>query len=179
MLEAIVSSKTRIKLLLKFFLNAEMVAYLRGLETELGESTNGIRVELNRMEDAGLLKTYLIGNKKMFRANEKHPLFKEIHNILRKHIGLDQIIDKVVHQLGDVQEVYLTGDFANGMDSPIIDLVFIGNIEKNYLVKLVGKAEAVIERKVRYLIFTSEEFASFRESIGREPHFLIWAKEED
>ncbi|MEI6410390.1 MAG: ArsR family transcriptional regulator, partial [Bacteroidota bacterium] len=107
MIDALISSKTRIKLLLKFFLNSNTTAYLRSLESEFGESSNGIRVELNRMEDAGLLVSNSDGNKKIFQANTAHPLFREIHNILLKHIGLDQVIETVIQRLGDVQRVYL------------------------------------------------------------------------
>ena len=56
MLETLVTSKTRAKLLLKFFLNPSTSAYLRGLADEFGESTNGVRVELNRLMEAGLLE---------------------------------------------------------------------------------------------------------------------------
>ena len=55
MIETLISSKTRIKLLLKFFLNSNTTSYLRSLESEFGESTNAIRVELNRLENAGML----------------------------------------------------------------------------------------------------------------------------
>ena len=57
MLDSLITSKTRIKLLLKFFLNSSMKAYLRGLAEEFGESTNAIRLELNHLEEAGLLKS--------------------------------------------------------------------------------------------------------------------------
>ena len=53
MLESLITSKTRIKLLLKFFLNSSTKAYLRGLEAEFGESTKAIRLELNRFEQIG------------------------------------------------------------------------------------------------------------------------------
>jgi len=68
MIESLITSKTRVKLLLKFFLNSDTTSYLRGLESEFGESTNSIRVELNRLEEAGLLITASDGNKKMFRC---------------------------------------------------------------------------------------------------------------
>ena len=59
MLETLISSKTRIKLLLKFFLNSKATSYLRGLESEFGESSNGIRIELNRFEKAGMLSSFV------------------------------------------------------------------------------------------------------------------------
>ncbi|MBK8372211.1 MAG: ArsR family transcriptional regulator [Saprospiraceae bacterium] len=123
MIETLISSKTRIKLLLKFFLNSKSTSYLRGLETEFGDSTNAIRVELNRFEKAGMLSSFIKGNKKYFRANTDHPLYNETHNILLKYIGFDKIIDTVIERLGEVREVYVTGAFARGIDDKIIDLV--------------------------------------------------------
>lgn len=87
MLETLITSKTRIKLLLKFFLNINNQGYLRSLENEFNESTNGIRQELNRFEQAGLLLAESDGNKKLYRANTLHPLFKDLNSIIRKFIG--------------------------------------------------------------------------------------------
>ncbi len=157
MIDALISSKTRIKLLLKFFLNSHATAYLRSLESEFGESSNGIRIELNRLENAGLLLSDSEGNKKIFRANTGHPLFREIHNIILKQVGLDQVIETVIQRLGDVQRVYLVGDFSKGMDSQVIDLVFVGNFDKPYLSTLVEKAEKLVGRKIRYLLYSTEE----------------------
>ena len=63
MINALITSETRIKLLRKFFLNSSTKAHLRGLESEFGESTNAIRLELNRFEEAGLLHSLRDGNK--------------------------------------------------------------------------------------------------------------------
>lgn len=177
MIETLISSKTRIKLLLKFFLNSKTTAYLRSLEGEFGESTNAIRVELNKLENAGMLSSSLKGNKKIFQANTQHPLFKEIHNILLKHIGLDQIIENVVERLGDVEQVYLIGDFAKGLNSQIIDLIFVGDIDKTYLLNLIEKAENLIQRKVRYLIFKESELPLSRLNEMNPERLLLWSKD--
>ena len=57
MLNTLITSKTRINLLLKFFLNPGTKAYLRGLASEFDESTNAVRVELNRLTQAKILKS--------------------------------------------------------------------------------------------------------------------------
>jgi hypothetical protein len=177
MIETLISSKTRIKLLLKFFLNSNTTAYLRSLENEFGESSNSIRLELNRLEDAGMLSSFNDGNKKMFRANTGHPLFKEVHNILLKTIGLDQVVEEVILRLGEVDKVYLIGEFAKGLDSQIIDLVFIGNIDKSYLLHLAEKAEELIKRKIRYLIYRTEEFNVIHSNGMEGEALLLWAKD--
>lgn len=177
MLETLISSKTRIKLLLKFFLNSNMTAYLRSLETEFGDSTNGIRQELNRLESAGMLTSFSNGNKKMFQANKTHPLFKEIHNIVLKTIGLDHIIENVIERLGMVEKVYLVGEFAKGLDSNIIDLIFIGDVDKAYLINLSEKAENLVDRKIRYLIYKSEALAANDLSKFNPVPLLLWAQD--
>ena len=172
MLESLISSKTRVKILQKFFLNPESSAYLRGLEAEFGESTNAIRLELNRFEDAGMLRSFSKGNRKLFKANIAHPLFKELRSIVMKHFGLDQLIDTVVSRLGDLKQVYLSGDLAQGMNSDVIDLVFVGNPDTTYLVELIDKAEAIAERKIRYLIYTEQEAA--QRTFDKESFLLVW-----
>jgi predicted transcriptional regulator len=177
MLDALISSKTRIKLLFKFFLNNENTSYLRGLESEMSESSNAIRIELNRLEKAGLLHSFIQGNKKYFQANTQHPLYEDIHGILRKHIGLDTIVDQVVDRLGNLQSVYITGDLAIGKDSDIIDLVLIGKINKEFLIKLIEKAENIITRKLRYVIFENlEEFQAWLNKESK-PTVFVWSKE--
>ncbi len=177
MIETLISSKTRIKLLLKFFLNSNTTAYLRSLESEFGESSNAIRLELNRFEEAGMLDSYTEGNKKIFRANTRHPLFKEVHNILLKYVGLDRIIEEVIERLGEVQRVFLVGDFSKGLDSKIIDLVFVGNIDKAYLLHLVDRAEELIHRKIRYLIYTEEEAKAIDWEKQNPQPLLLWSKD--
>ena len=174
MIETLISSKTRIKLLLKFFLNSNTTAYLRGLESEFGESTNAIRIELNRFEKAGMLKSSVKGNKKYFSANTKHPLYNEVHNILLKYIGFDKIVDNVITRLGNVKRVYVAGDFAQGKDSQIIDLVFIGNIDKIYLIQLIEKVENLIQRKIRYIVYKSIVKAKEDLRIMKSETLLLW-----
>jgi len=177
MIETLISSKTRIKLLLKFFLNSNTEGYLRGLEAEFGESSNAIRIELNRFEKAGMLKSALKGNKKIFSANTQHPLYSEIHNILLKYIGFDKILDNVVSRLGNVEKVYVSGDFAEGKDSSIIDLIFVGKVDKIYLMQLVEKVEKLIMRKIRYIIY--EEGKAVREELNnlKTKKILLWEQE--
>jgi predicted transcriptional regulator len=177
MIEALISSKTRIKLLLKFFLNSNTKAYLRGLESEFGESSNAIRLEINRFEQAGMLKSEMVGNKKIFQANIEHPLFREIHNILLKHVGIDHVIEQVVNRLGEVDRVYLIGDFSKGSDSNMIDLILIGDIDKPYLINLIEKTEGFVHRKIRYVIYSEEESQNLDWQKFNPKPLLIWSKD--
>lgn len=164
-------------MLLKFFLNSNNKSYLRSLESEFGESSNAIRVELNRFEEAGMLSSFTSGNRKYFQANTQHPLYKEMHSILRKQIGIDKIIENIIERLGNVEQVYVAGALAKGIDSSIIDLVFVGEVNKEYLITLIEKVEQLISRKIRYVVYTGADLSGADEVLGGQNALLIWEKD--
>ncbi len=176
MLDALITSKTRIKLLLKFFLNSNRQDYLRNLESDLGDNTNSIRVELNKLEKAGLLISFVKGNKKFFQSNINHPLFVEINSILLKITGLDELIKSVLNNMGDLKQVYLTGDLAQGTDSEIIDLILVGKINRDYFNELVIKTEKYINKKIRFVVFSLQEFDEKKFKILHVNDLLLWKK---
>lgn len=171
MIEALITSKTRIRLLVKFFLNPATSAYLRELSEEFGESTNGIRVELNRMAKAGILETEPRGKMVLYRAKQTHPLYKEISGLVAKYMGLDKIVEDIVAKLGRLESAYITGDYAKGKDTGIVDLVLVGDIDKSYLILLIEKAEKLINRKIRFLALMPEEAEQILNKPGA---VLIW-----
>ncbi|MEP7267454.1 MAG: ArsR family transcriptional regulator [Saprospiraceae bacterium] len=144
------------------------------MESEFGESTNAIRLELNKMEDAGMLKSFSEGNKKFFKANKEYPLYQEIHSILLKYIGIDQILDNVLTRLGHLEKAFLDGAFARGRDSGVIDLVLVGRLDKPYLSQLVEKVEKLIKRKIRYVVYENDEELSENKSSFIDEPLLIW-----
>jgi hypothetical protein len=177
MIETLISSKTRVKLMMKFFLNSHTTAYLRSLEEEFGESTNGIRLELNKFEKAGFIDSETQGNKKVFKANTRHPLFKDINRIMLKMTGLNHVVDYVVQRMGDLQKVYLVGKLANGQNTDIIDIVVVGdNINIAFLIEQIQKAEKKIDKKIRYVHYNLSEFDIKKiKEPGMHP-LLLWSK---
>jgi hypothetical protein len=175
MLETLITSKTRIKLLTKFFLNPQAKAYLRGLEDSFGESSNAVRVELNRFENAGLLSSAMEGNRKVYTANTKHPLYPDIHNILRKHLGIEHVIEEVTKKLGEIEQVWLSGEFAKGNTSTVIDLLLVGtDINQDYLDQLKEKATSLISKTIRLTLFTPTSFILMKSKIKSTEIFLLW-----
>jgi hypothetical protein len=177
MIETLISSKTRIKLLIKFFLNSNNTGYLRNLEEEFGESTNGIRLELNKFEKAGFLTSFLDGNKKIFTANTKHPLFTDINRIIMKMMGVEYVVDYILKHIGNLEEVYLVGKLAQGQDCDTIDLVLIGdNLNKEFLLEQIQKTERKVGKKVRYVIYSSQEFDVNKIKEAQVKPLLLWTK---
>ncbi len=149
MLDHIITSKTRIRLLVKFFINAANTGYLRGLANEMKENTNAIRKELNNLSEVGIIIKESQESKVMYRANNAHPFFGLLQQILRKHIGLDDIITAVISRMGDVKRIYLIGDYMKGIDSGTIEIVIEGpGINESYLEQLRPKIIQEIQKQV-------------------------------
>lgn len=149
MLSNLITSKTRIRLLVKFFINAANDGYLRGLATEMHENTNAIRKELNNLSKAGYIIREEKDSKVMYRANKAHPFFGLLQQIVRKHIGLEDIINVIVSRMGDVKKIYLIGDYTQGIDSGTIEIVLEGpGINESYLEQLRPKIAKEIQKQV-------------------------------
>lgn len=153
MLDYLITSKTRLKLLIKFFSNSKNQGHLRGLAVEFDESTNAIRRELNNLTKAGFLLKVEVKNKIEYRANTKHPLFSNLQDLIRKYLGFDRLLEAVLERMGDVNEVVLTGDYAQGFDSGTIEVLIKGKkLNGDYLDHLEIKIEQLIDRKIKFNI---------------------------
>ena len=174
MLDTLITSKTRVKLLMKFFLNPGTRAYLRELASEFGESTNSVRVELNRLSKAKIISSENVGRTIEYRANEKHSLFNELQSLVLKFSGVDDLVETLIKKLGDVKTAYLVGDYARGIDSGLIDIILIGKINKMQLDRISEKRGKDISRKIRPMIITVKELRSLWEQLNMDHALLIW-----
>ena len=181
MLDTLITSKTRVKMLLKFFSNSSASGYLREMAKEFGESTNSIRLELNNLTKAGYLVTEEKGRSIYYSANIKHPLYNELKTLVHKYLGIDRIIDDVIHKLlkrlGKLEMAFITGDYADGRDSGIIDLVVVGDIDQGYFKQLVDKVEKLINRRVRTLVLTESEYEKNISNLHPEKALWLWKEE--
>ena len=164
MLSELITSKTRLRLLIKFFISQANKGHLNGLAAEMGESTNSIRKELNHLYDAGYLNKNKLNNKVEYNVNVKHPLYSTLKKVVMKHLGLEDIVETVLDKMGNVKQILLIGDYAKGIDSGNIEVFLIGrNLNMDYIENLEGKVEKLINRKVTF--YLSSKFSSNQKSI--------------
>jgi len=159
LLNKLITSRTRLKLLIKFFISQANQGHLNGLATEMGESTNSIRKELNNLFEAGYLDKHKKDNKVVYNVNTKHPLYKTLREIVMKHLGLDEIVDVVLNKMGGVGKIILVGDYARGFDSGKIEIFLLGNnLNTDYIMQLAPKIENIIDRKVSFYLSSDFNF---------------------
>ena len=158
MLETLITSKTRLRILIKFFITVTTNGHLRGLATEMQESTNAIRKELNNLSDAGYLDKFNEKNRVSYKANSKHPLFLTLQKIIHQHIGLESIVSSILERLGSIKTIIVVGDYANGIDSGVIEVVLVGDdLDKDYINRLANKIKSKIDREVHFIAKNSYE----------------------
>lgn len=173
MLTELFTSRTRINLLLKLFLNPEVSSYLRELAREFNLTPNALKEELDNLSATGYLEKEQRGNSIYYKANTKHPIFPEIHSIVKKHFGIDKILDRILNDLGKVDAVYALDDYANGRDSGLIDLLIVGTVNMDKIQGMKRSAEMEIKRKIRLMVMTAQEFDESRDMILKRPNWRI------
>jgi hypothetical protein len=129
------------------------------------------------MTQTRLLKSSKSGRQVYYTANTEHSLFPELRSMVRKVMGIDQVIDGIVNRLGKVDRAYLIDDYAAGKDTGIIDVLLVGDIDHYHLTDLTRKTERYIKRKIRPLVLTAEEYESLSKKWVNQPHVLIWESE--
>ena len=157
-LKSIIPSGVRIKILMRLFFNPEQKVYIRGLAEEFHVSPSQVSHELKQLETSNLLTSKRNGRQKLYQANTDHPLFPELHSMVKKALGMDRILEVVLDKLGDLKLALVIDDYAEGRDTGIVDLVLVGEVDRGSLQYLVQRAEMYTERKIRTLVLSEGEF---------------------
>lgn len=174
LLSSLITSKTRVRILMRLFLNPDGQAYLRELADEFAISPSQVKDELDQLSQAGLLVNARQGRQINFRANRAHPLFPELHSMVQKALGMDRIIESIVQRLGRLERAFLLDDYAVGRDTGIIDLGLVGEIDHANLADLTAKTERYIGRKIRTLVLSREEYKELRPVLEKRPMLSLW-----
>ncbi|MBU2547612.1 MAG: helix-turn-helix domain-containing protein [Proteobacteria bacterium] len=174
LLSDLITSTTRIKILMRLFFNPNSRAYLQELAKEFGISPSQVSYELGQLTRSGLLESERNGRYIFYSANQTHPLFPELHGMVMKAVGADRILETIIGGLGELDLALLVGDYAEGRDTGIIDLILVGKIDEENLRLLTDKVEKHINRKIRNLILTPDEFVRLKPSLDKGTNLILW-----
>jgi hypothetical protein len=177
-IDTLFSGKIRAKLLSRLLVNPNTMVHLRQLSRELNVSSNTVRIELNKLKEASIISEVDTNNGsiKKYTADTSHPLFEELRSILLKYLGIDQLLEVIFEKIGNLEKVFITGDLAQGKPAVIIDLVLVGDIDRDYFNSLVFKAEELLKKKIRAAIYSSLEFKM--EVLDGVHHLLVFDIED-
>ncbi len=172
------------------FGHPERSFYTSEIVRSVRSGTGAVERELSRLERSGLVSAEWIGNQKHYRANRKSPIFKELHGLVSKTLGLAETIRELLQPYAfAIKAAFVYGSVAKGADTARsdVDLMVIGD-ELNYsdLYTAARNAEDKLRRKVNPLFMSPADWrrkasdkGSVVSKISDTPKIFIMGSEKD
>lgn len=182
MLNKLFSSKTRIKILAEFFSNPDKTRYVREMERQTCEDYKSIVRELNNLEKIGLLKARKEANLKYYSMNKNFLLYEELKSIFRKTYGAEGVLKEALSGENDIDFAFIYGSVASGTETAEsdIDLMVIGDILVEQLLKATKEPESLLGRDINISVYSLKEFKirlkksdPFIMNVMNEPKIMI------
>lgn len=160
MIEGLFTSKTRVKLLSEMLLNSDREYHIRELSRIIGISPIYVQKELRNLQSLGLLTSRKQGNMVLYVLDKRSTISDDLKRIFLKTELVGTEILKSLDS-AKIQYALIYGSFAKGVETTKsdIDLLVIGDIDENVLLKSVSKAEGKVGREISYVLWTPKEFA--------------------
>jgi len=153
-------SKIRQKILARFFADENRKLYINELARLVNTTQGTCRRELNKLVDMGLLTTSKEGNLLYYQVTKQNPLYTEFSAIIQKTIGIEAKLKSSLYGLKGISYAFIFGSYVKREFKPEsdIDIVIIGIIKEDSLIRVFRDVEKVIGREINYHIYTEKEF---------------------
>jgi len=161
MLDAIVGSKLRSRVLGWLFTHPDERFFVRQLTKLLKEDSTNLSRELIRLEKAGILVSTKEGRQKYYQADRKSPVFNELHGLIIKTAGIADVLRSALSSCADkIRVALIFGSFASGNEDRTsdIDVLLVGEISIDEVVTLLAGAEEKLGREINSVVYPVDEF---------------------
>lgn len=160
MLQQLISSKIRIKLLTLFFTNTEGRFFLREVQRLIGGDVAGVKRELDNLVSIGLLSSEKVSNLKYYSLKRDFPLFDELKSIIFKTTGVKGAVKEALQELPGAVFAFIYGSYAKGKERAAsdIDLFLIGEIDISRLNVIINYLEERLKREINYTVYRKSEY---------------------
>jgi predicted nucleotidyltransferase len=161
MLETLLGSRLRAKVLGWLFSHPDERYFVRQLTALVKEDSTNVSRELARLEKTGILVKNTEGKQKYYQANRQSPIFNELHGLILKTVGVADIIKKALEpRIADIRLAFIFGSVAERAEDRFsdIDLLVVGDITFGEVVDLILTAEGALNRELNPVVYTLAEF---------------------
>lgn len=172
MLEDLIISRVRVKLLQIFLTEPGQMIHVRELVRRSKEEINAVRRELAHMDKAGMVSKEHRANRLYYTFRKDYPLYYDLLELITKTTGLGGAILRNKNKLGRVKFAMLSGKIARNIPGSAekVDLLIVGNVVIPEVAALVREEEVRRGREIFFTPMTEEEFA-FRKK-KKDPFIL-------
>jgi predicted nucleotidyltransferase len=157
----------RRKALALLFLRPERRLHVREVSRLTSTSPGTMKKELDQLHRAGLLERHVQGNQVQFSANQTHPVFPELSGLLRKTVGLADVLTDALAAVADRVEVaFVFGSIARASEhaGSDVDVIVIGDIGFSDVLTALYAAQQTLQREINPKVFSLDEWRSKIES---------------
>jgi DNA-binding transcriptional ArsR family regulator len=188
MLQHIIPSKARRKILALFFQNTKENYYLRRIVREVNEEVNAVKRELDILYEAKVLLKEKRLNKVFYSLNKNWLFFDEFLRIFAKMSPLYEIVHKNHSKLGKVKFLAIAKSLLKDdvIRKDDVSLLFVGVLVLPEVESVMKEVEKEIDREINYTVMTEEEFAFRKKSNDpfvwrflRQPKIMLFGAEEE
>jgi predicted nucleotidyltransferase len=161
MLETLLGSRLRAKVLGWLFSHPDERYFVRQLTALVKEDSTNVSRELARLEKTGVLVKNTEGKQKYYQANRQSPIFNELHGLILKTVGVADIIKEALEpRIADIKLAFIFGSVARRAEDRFsdIDLLVVGDITFGEVVDLISTAERALTRELNPVVYPLAEF---------------------
>lgn len=161
-IDRLFGSKTRVAILAKTMMNPEKKYYLRELATELNLPYSMVYKERGNLVRLGIITEEKRGKVNLVTVNRDLPYFAELKALIAKTAGVGGVLRDSLEGLVGVEYALVYGSFASGEEdaSSDIDLLVVGGVDEEELLRVVADSERRVGREVNYMLWSEREFLS-------------------
>jgi predicted nucleotidyltransferase len=136
--------------------------HLSELRRLTGLGSASLQRELNKLADAGLVRSERVGNLRRFQANPESPVYAELVALTRKALGVEPMLRRALAPLAPkLETAFIYGSVAKGTDTAKsdIDVMLVGrNLLLSKVLELLVPLEAQLGRRISPTLLTPAEF---------------------
>lgn len=173
MLDKLFTSGIRADIMSLLFNNPDEKFYVREIARLANKNPSGVKRELDRLEEMGLVKSEREGNLKYFSVNTTSRLFPELKGLISKSLGLPGALKSVL-KASDARTAFIYGPYTANTDLPSLDLFIV--CDSNHIDRTLGELEKRFGRKIRYKIMSSNEYRTKKRDGNRQLKKLLGSK---
>lgn len=160
MLDDLITSKSRIKLLNIFLVYPYEMLHVRELVRRTEDEINAVRRELAFLEKKGVLLKEPRANRVYYQLNKNYPFYFDLLRLGAKITGLGAGIIKNRIKLGKIKYAMFSGRFVRKLKKQAedVDFLLVGTVVLPEIALLVRNEEARLQAEINYTVMTEDEF---------------------
>lgn len=187
-IDRLFGSKTRVALLSKLVMNPDKSFYIRELSKDLGVPYGMLYKEEKNLVSLGILREERRGKIILVSANKALPYFAELKGLITKTVGLADLLRDELSGLKGIRHALIYGSFASGeeTESSDIDLLVVGSVNEEEILKAISRAEEKSGREINYILWSEREFRKRAKDghhlladIARKPVIMLVGEENE